>query len=316
MRSNGHGHSRRRALPRRLRRGRLLILGCGDVGLRLCRALAGRLTVLASSRRPEQRARIRALGARAVSPGSGRDLAALAHWQIYLVPPPPEGDDDPSLVRYLAGALRAAARSSRRIRLAYSSTTGVFGDARGARLSETSPAYPTSGRARRRLAAEQALRAASRPRGWPGLRASILRVPGIYGHDRLPLERLRKRLPCLTEAEDGYSNHIHGDDLARALWLANLRAPAARLYIASDGQDMKMGDYFERVARAAGLPPPPRLSASEIREQVSPMMWSFMRESRRLDNARLLRELGLRLQYPSVDHTLARLTAGEGTPRG
>ncbi|MEZ5652095.1 MAG: SDR family NAD(P)-dependent oxidoreductase [Burkholderiaceae bacterium] len=331
MRSKGPTRTSR-ALPRRFRRARLLIMGCGDVGLRLSALLAGRVTVVASSRRPEQRARIRALGATPVDPTPGRRLAALARWQVYLIPPPRDGDDDPLLARHLAARLgrppagppslslghpgggRSVQSLSRpdprpSARIVYASTTGVFGDARGARLTETSPAQPDSDRAIRRLAAERALRAACLPRSGPGtaLRASILRVPGIYAHDRLPLERLRRGLPCLTEADDGYSNHIHADDLARALWLSLMRAPTARLYIASDGHDMKMGDYFTRVARATGLPVPPRLPAAEVRRQVSPMMWSFMRESRRLDNKRLLRELRLRLQYPSIDHTLAGL---------
>lgn len=301
-----------------MRRARLLIVGCGDVGLRMVAALASQVKIIATSRRAEQRARIRALGATPLAPGAGRRLAGLARWQVYLVPPPPEGRDDPLLAAHLAGTLRAARSGGPPATLVYSSTTGVFGDARGERLSETSAPRPASARAVRRLAAETRLRRAARPasgraarpasggpgRGAAALRPVILRVPGIYAHDRLPLERLRRGTPCLEPAADGYSNHIHADDLARLLWIGLFRGGSTRLYIASDGQDLKMGDYFTQVAAATGLAPPPRLPAPDVEAAVTPMAWSFMRESRRLDNRRMLAELRPRLRYPTVESTL------------
>lgn len=141
-------------------------------------------------------------------------------------------------------------------------------------------------------------------------RTIVLRIPGIYGHDRLPLERLRAGLPRLAPGEDVYTNHIEIGDLARALERALYRGKPQRVIHAADGQDLKMGDYFDAVAEAAGLPHPPRLPAAEVRKAVSAAMWSFMQESRRLDNRRLRTELGVRLRYPSVRDAL-RVWFGE-----
>lgn len=121
----------------------------------------------------------------------------------------------------------------------------------------------------------------------------------------LPLDRLRAGLPALLPEQDVYTNHVHADDLARICVAALWRGRAARIVHAVDDTDLKMGDYFDRVADAAGLPRPPRLDAAALAARVSPAMLSFMRESRRLANERLKRELRVRLRYPTVDHTLA-----------
>jgi nucleoside-diphosphate-sugar epimerase len=153
----------------------------------------------------------------------------------------------------------------------------------------------------RRLDAEQVLR------GWAQRshsRLAILRVPGIYAPDRLPLERLRRGTPALAAADDVHTNHIHADDLARAIAQALFQALPQRIYHVSDDSDLKMGDYFDQVADASGLPRPPRLPRAQLQGQVSPMLWSFMSESRRLCNLRMKRELGLRLRYPQVADAL------------
>lgn len=307
-----------RALPRRLRRPRLLVVGCGDVGLRLLRLLAPRLRgplgAIAVTRRPEQQAAARALGARAIAADlddrrSLRRLAAFSHWLVDLAPPPSEGRDDPRTARLLA-ACRPALRRRRAIappaRWAYVSTTGVYGDCGGAEFDETRPVAPASARAIRRIAAERRMRAL----GASGLaRVAILRAPGIYAQDRLPIERLRRGTPALADADDVYTNHVHGDDLAQAAWLALFRGRSGRVYHAVDDTDLKMGDYFDRVADALGLPRPPRLSREAIEAAVSPAMLSFMSESRRLANRRLKRELRCRLRWPDVDATLAATRA-------
>ena len=136
-------------------------------------------------------------------------------------------------------------------------------------------------------------------------RLGILRVPGIYADDRLPVERLQKGLPALLEAEDVYTNHIHAEDLARIIALAIFRAQPGRVYHAVDDTDLRMGDYFDTVADALSLPRPPRLPRAELERQVSPMMLSFMSESRRLSNQRIKGELGFRLRYPRVADALA-----------
>lgn len=301
-----------RALPRRLRRPRLLVLGCGDVGLRLLRQLAPRLGpalgAIAVTHRPEQQAAARTLGARAIAADlddrrSLRRLAAFTGWMIDLAPPPASGRDDPRSARLIAASTPALRRrSGMPARWAYVSTTGVYGDCGGALFDETRPVAPASARAIRRVAAEKRMRAL----GASGLvRVAILRAPGIYAQDRLPTERLRRGTPALAEADDVYTNHVHADDLARAAWLALFRGRPGRVYHAVDDTDLKMGAYFDKVADALGLARPPRLPREQIARQVSPAMMSFMSESRRLANRRLKRELRCRLRWPTVDATLA-----------
>jgi nucleoside-diphosphate-sugar epimerase len=132
---------------------------------------------------------------------------------------------------------------------------------------------------------------------------SILRIPGIYAGDRPgghPRERLLRGTAVLAAADDVYTNHIHADDLARACVAALHRALPQRVVHASDDTELKMGEYFDLAADLCGLQRPPRISREEARAQLSPMLLSFMSESRRLDNQRLKTELRLKLRYPTV----------------
>jgi nucleoside-diphosphate-sugar epimerase len=284
---------------------RLLIVGCGDVGMRLLPLLVGRYRVLVVTSQPQRCAELRAAGAVPLladldQPASLARLARLAPVVVHLAPPQSSGIHD-RRTRNLAAIL------PERTRFVYISTTGVYGDCAGARFDETRPVRPTNARAQRRVDAEQVLRAWARRAGG---RLAILRVPGIYAHDRLPLERLQKGTPALIEAEDVYTNHIHADDLAQIIALAMYRARPLRVYHAVDDSEMKMGDYFDAVAQALNLPRPPRLPREALQQQVSPMMLSFMSESRRLRNQRLLQELGVRLRYPTVAALLAEIGVG------
>jgi len=162
-------------------------------------------------------------------------------------------------------------------------------------------------RARRRVDAEITLRRWARR---SSSRLVILRVPGIYADDRLPIERLQKATAALQEQDDVYTNHIHADDLARLILLALLRGASSRIYHAVDDSDMRMAEYFDAVADAHGLPRPPRLPRAELKDAVSPVMLSFMSESRRLRNDRIVQELGMRLHYPTVRNALAAPRAG------
>ena len=187
-------------------------------------------------------------------------------------------------------------------RLIYVSTTGVYGDCQGSWIDETRALRPDNARAKRRVDAERQLR------DWGARNAvsvSILRAPGIYAADRLPLERLQKGLPALVDRDDVYTNHIHADDLAAACLAALRHGRPNRACNVVDDSDLKMGEYFDRVADAFALPRPRRLPRSELAAEVSPMMMSFMRESRRIGNRRLKQELKLRLVYPTVDVGIA-----------
>ncbi|MCS0659264.1 SDR family oxidoreductase [Massilia terrae] len=284
------------------KRPRLLIIGCGDVGMRLLPLVRARFRVFAVTSNPERRAALRAAGAVPVVADLDRKdslhrLAGLARHVVHLAPPQPEGTRD-CRTRNLTAILPDGAQ------VVYVSTSGVYGDCGGALVDETRTVAPKNARARRRVDAETVLRAwGRRAHG----RVSILRAPGIYGHDRLPLERLRAGTPALEAGDDVYTNHIHADDLARLVALALVRALPGRVYHASDDTRMKMGEYFDAVADAVGLPRPPRLPRAQLAQAVSPATLSFMSESRQLANHRIKRELGARLRYPSVEATLRSL---------
>lgn len=293
-------------LPAVFRRPRLLIVGCGDVGLRVVRQLQGRFRVQALTSQPERRDDLRQAGVRPLlgnldAPATLGRLAALAPAVLHLAPPPAEGEGDPRTV----ALLRALMRGGVVRRLVYASTTGVYGDAGGARFDETRRVAPASARGCRRVSAEQRLRWFGRA---GGARVSLLRIPGIYAADRPgghPRERLQRGTPVLAAHDDVYTNHIHADDLARACIAALFRGAPQRAYHASDDTELKMGDYFDLAADLCGLPRPPRIARAEAAQQLNPVLLSFMSESRRLDNTRLKRELRVRLRYTTVREGLA-----------
>ncbi|WP_119292935.1 NAD-dependent epimerase/dehydratase family protein [Azohydromonas sediminis] len=293
------------------RRPSLLIVGCGDVGLRVLRLLRGRWRVYALTSTPARRAALRAAGAVPLvgdlddAATLGR-LGALADAVLHLAPPPSTGDTDPRTARLL----RALARAGRVQRLVYASTTGVYGDCAGARFDETRAVAPATDRARRRVDAEARVRWFGRA---TGAAASVLRIPGIYAFDRDggdPRDRVRRGTPVLAAVDDVYTNHVHADDLARACVAALLRGAPQRVYHVCDDGERRMGEHFDLVADLAGLPRPPRLSRDEARTQLSPMQLSFLGESRRLVNARLKRELRVRLRYPTVEDAFRSLADG------
>ena len=313
------------ALPARFRRERVLIVGCGDVGLRSARALGaravavvapgvsdsmpaasqgalGRVRLFALTSTPARVAGLRAAGITPLAgnlddPASLRRLAGLATRVLHLAPPPGTGLADP---RSLA-LVRALARRTPPRALVYGSTSGVYGDCAGAWVDEVRAVNPGTPRARRRVAAEDLLRSWGLALGVP---VGVLRIPGIYAPDReggTPRERLLRGTPVLRREDDVHTNHIHADDLScacvRALW----RAPVQRVFNVCDDTELTMGDYFDLAADLYGLPRPERVSREQARERLSPMTLSFMGESRRLRNGRMKRELGLQLRYPTVD---------------
>ena len=354
-----------------LRRPRVLIVGCGDVGLRCAKRLLARAApprVIALTTRPERAAQLRAQGLTPMvgdldAPRSLRRLAGLAQTVLHFAPPPSHGTDDPrtqALIaalttrkRYRAARFAAPAtgrlrtggsttlhgpalrrfapglepsRSGRivteglpgaaasfQVRLVYASTTGVYGDCAGALIDETRPVRPANARAKRRVAAERRLRRAN---ARASAAASIVRIPGIYARERLPLARIEQRKPALIEEDDVYTNHIHADDLAAIMLRAVVRGRRGRVVHASDDTVLKMGAYFDRVADAFGLPRVPRITRAAAEQTLDSAALSFMRESRRLSNARLTRELGIALRYRTVDdflHDIERAEPGAGS---
>ncbi|HUW27111.1 MAG TPA: SDR family oxidoreductase [Sulfuriferula sp.] len=278
----------------------ILIIGCGDVGLRCARLLAPRHRLYALARTSQSAQRLRGAG---ITPIHGdlddhaslARLAGVADWVLHFAPPPAHGAHDMRTRKLLSilGKGRILPR-----RLVYISTSGVYGDCAGALIDETRPPHPQNARARRRLDAEQQVRRWGRRNG---VATSILRVPGIYAAERLPIERLQLGTPALRIEDDVFTNHIHADDLAQIAVYALLRARAGRIYHASDDSQLRMGDYFARVAAAFGLPAPSRITRTEAEATLPAPLLSFMRESRRMTNQRIKSELRVRLTYTDID---------------
>ncbi len=282
----------------------MLIIGCGDVGLRVARQLAPRVQLLALTSSAERIPWLRAQGIVPLAgnldqPATLRRLAGLATRVLHLAPPPadlPDWRRDPrtlALLRVLR--LRGLPQS-----LVYGSTSGVYGDCQGEWASETRALNPHTPRAQRRVDAENQLRLFGRS---SGVRVHTLRIPGIYAPDReggTPRGRLLKGTPVLAEPDDVYTNHIHADDLARACLAALWRGKPQRTTNANDDTQLKMGDYFDLAADLYQLPRPPRVARDTAQDALPLMLLSFMSESRRLDNTRLKRELRVQLRYPTV----------------
>jgi nucleoside-diphosphate-sugar epimerase len=289
---------------------RILVIGCGDIARRAIPLLTPRFRVFALVRHARDMAAVRALGAVPL-PGDLDDrqtlrrLAGIADVVLHFAPPPAAGEslpDKDTRTRHFLAAL--GGRGSLPQRLIYISTTGVYGDCGGALIDETHPCRARTARARRRLDAEHCLRAFGRRRR---MTVSVLRAPGIYSAERLPLERLARGDP--VPEEEIFTNHIHADDLARLVVAALFRGRAGRIYNAVDDSRLRVADYFDLVADACGLPRPPRLPRAALSARLSPMARSFMEESRRISNARLHRELRVRLRYPDVVRGLLTLAA-------
>lgn len=271
--------------------------------MRLAPLLRARYRVFGLARNVARFAALRAAGITPIAgdlddAGSLRRVAGLADIVLHFAPPPNTGSGDPRTAALLA----ALSQGRLPQRLVYISTSGVYGDCGGAWVSETHPLNAQSPRGQRRVAAEQQIRNWA---GRGGVSACLLRVPGIYAHDRLPLDRLRAATPAIVASEDSYTNHIHADDLARIVLNALRYGRANRVYHTSDDSALKMGEYFDVVADAHGLPRAPRISRADAQRVLSPMLLSFMNESRRLSNKRMKRELKVRLRYPTVADALA-----------
>ncbi len=284
---------------------KLLIVGCGDVARRALPRLIGHYRVYSLLRDPAQCAWWRRAGAFPVladldRASSLQRIAGLADVVLHFAPPAARaGEKSAAAVDTRTRSLLAALSRGKSLpqRLVYISTSGVYGDCQGDRVDETRPTSPSTPRALRRVDAERQLRAFGRRNK---VAVSILRAPGIYAADRLPLERLRAGTKVLCDADDVYTNHIHADDLARACCLALWRGSAQRVYNVNDDSGMKMGHYFDLAADLYGLPRPPRIAREGADQQLPLMLLSFMNESRRMVNHRMKRELRLVLQYPTV----------------
>lgn len=288
----------------------ILIIGCGDIGRRVANLYRGRCVPVAALTRHRTTAEAQpsqsftAFVGDLDQPKTLPGLPTRDSLVFYFVPPPKHGEGDPRLRVFLSRITHQALPR----KLIYISTSGVYGDCQGAWVAENAAPKPGTDRARRRLAAETLLQEWEQAYGIP---SAILRVGGIYGPQRLPVDRLRQGAPALHEQECGYTNRIHADDLAAVCVAAAERGQG--IYNVSDGNPSTMTDYFNRVADLYGLPRPPQITLAEAQTHLSVEMMSYLNESRRLDNSKMLGELHVRLRYPSLREGLAGVLAEDGT---
>jgi len=290
------------AKPARFRKSRILIVGCGDVGERVLGLISSKARCMVLTSSEHKAPHFRALGACPLvgnldDPKTLSRLAGLGERVLHLAPPRSTGLTD-TRTRLLVQTLLKRTRPQR---IVYGSTTGVYGDCQGQWVSETQALNPTTERAKRRVDAESWVKSFAKSKfGMTGV--SILRIPGIYALDReggTPVERLKKGLPVLRLQDDVYTNHIHADDLAVACWRSLFMGAALRTLNINDDSVLLMGEHMRLAAEFFKLPAPPALSKEEVQSALSPMQWSFMQESRRLINARMKKELRMKLQYPT-----------------
>ncbi|MCM2265501.1 MAG: SDR family oxidoreductase [Desulfuromonadales bacterium] len=281
----------------------ILIIGCGDIGVRVARLEQAQGGAVAGLARSEAGAeRLRGLGIEPVTgdldePESLSGLPTAGKLIFFFAPPPGGGPWDTRMRNFCAavGSDQAPAK------VIYISTSGVYGDCGGAWVTEETPVNAQTSRAKRRLDAESVLQE------WGarlGVSVVILRVTGIYGPGRLPLARLQQGHPVLDEAESPPTNRIHADDLAAVCVAAAQRAENGEIFNVSDGQPGTMTQYFSVAADLLGLPRPPQVSMEEARRVMTPMMLSYLTETRRMDNRRMMEKLGVTLLYPNLQSGL------------
>jgi nucleoside-diphosphate-sugar epimerase len=283
-------------------KGKLLIVGCGYIGESVAtQMLAKGEAVSAIVRSDERTKNLRSLGVFVLQ----LDLdtsplpmgCTLDQTIFYFAPPPPINTLDTRMQSFLEGL----AMSGQPTRIEYISTTGVYGDCSGNWIDETQPANPQVDRAKRRWHAEQLLQ------GWratTGGELVILRVGGIYGPGKLPLTRLQKGLPMIAEKEAPWTNRIHADDLVQVCLAAMARGIDGEVYNVCDGTPGNMTNYFNRVADIAGLQRPPLIDPEQALDTLSPGLLSYLSESRRISNQKMLDQLGVKLRYPSLEDGL------------
>lgn len=220
------------------------------------------------------------------------DIDVSGQRVIYLAPPPAAGKTDSRIANYLH-----AIEDQPPEKFALISTTGVYGDCNGAWVDETTPLKPKADRACRRADAERQVQQFCQHRHIPLV---ILRVPGIYGPGKIPLARIKSGQPVVNQQESPFTNRIHAHDLVSICEIALLDPLITGIYNVSDGHPGTMYEYFMAIAAAMNLPAPPAITLQEAQHRLSEGMLSYMAESRRIDNKKLLKDFNLVLRYPDL----------------
>lgn len=288
---------------------RIFIAGCGYIGIRVARLLreaGAEVTCLVRSE--EHGGQLRSEGFSTLvcvfdNPEGIPALDVGGSVVFYFVPPPGGGISDPR-ARNFCAALAASAPPAKII---YMSATSVYGATDNAVATEMSPAVPASAMGKRRLDAETVFREYGKDHSVPVV---ILRVSGIYGPGRLPLMQISQGQPLLREEEAGPSNRIHCDDLALICLAAAEKGEDGDIFNVSDGHPSSMTTYFNACADALGLPRQPQVALEEARLVMSPLMFSYVSETRVVDNTRMLERLGIKLRYPTLAEGVKASVAG------
>jgi len=277
----------------------ITIIGCGDIGRRVAKlaqkaSIKVRGLVLSDiSAQTLQDFAIEPIQVNLDEPDTLENIKYAGDIVFYFAPPPRCGTQDTRMRNWLA----SIEVDNMPAKLVLISTTAVYGNTGGDWINEQSATRPSTDRGKRRLDAEQQLSQWSQSKQVPYV---ILRVPGIYGAGRLPRERLEKALPVLKESECGYTNRIHSDDLAMICTVAAEKAKNGEIFNVSDGHPGTMTDWFNQVADFLQLPRPPQISMQQAEQTMSAGMLSYLKESRRIDNTKLLEELEITLQYETI----------------
>ncbi|NOR43578.1 MAG: NAD-dependent epimerase/dehydratase family protein [Gammaproteobacteria bacterium] len=227
------------------------------------------------------------------------DIDLRHHRVIYLTPPPRSGQADTRMTNFLNAIEKHTPE-----KFVLISTTGVYGDCKGDWIDETAPLKPTADRAYRRADAERQVQHYCQHHGTPLV---ILRVAGIYGPGKLPLARIKSGQPIVNQQDSPFTNRVHAHDLVDVCEKALLNSGITGFYNVTDGHPGTMYEYFTGVATAMNLPAPPAISLEEAQQQLSEGMLSYMAESRRINNKKLLHDFELKLKYPTLKDGLKQL---------
>lgn len=281
----------------------IVIVGCGDIGLHVAKIWKNQgKSVFGVVRSEESLNALRQQHIHAIAADLD-DIKTLSQLNgqlskqsllYYFAPPPAKGIEDTRMANFLKSLDKDALPTQ----LIYISTSGVYGDQQGQLIDEQTLANPQVDRAKRRYHAEQLLLEFGTNN--ISVAITILRVGGIYGPGRLPLQRLKDQIPMLYENLAPQTNRIHADDLAQVCVAAATKKADGEIYNVSDGTNSNMTEYFNTIADFCNLPRPPLVDWDEAEKTISKGMLSYLKESRRMDNSKMINDLEITLKYPTL----------------
>jgi nucleoside-diphosphate-sugar epimerase len=279
------------------------IIGCGDIGFRVARELIRQEHQVQATIHFEegvkvpQSAGIKTIVANFDFQEDVPDFSMHGQKLFYFMPPQGGGSSDYRMLNFC----RKLAPDNYPSKIVYISTSGVYGDCGAELVTEETPINPQTSRAKRRASAENQLREQAEKLGFSLV---ILRVTGIYGPGRLPISQLTKGHEVLKAEDAPGTNRIHSLDLVQICLAAMAKGENGDIFNVCDGQESSMSEYFIAVAKMYGLPQPKQLSWAEAEKVMNPLTFSFLKESRRMSNRKILEKLGIEFQYPTLEKGL------------